>query len=186
MVNLIYVGPLLGWQEMLRKFSFAVTCFYSLEKWRSLLEIEINSALFHSRDPMYTLRRWSSVFDINNHKFRLSTFVNRNVIHRCNRKLSHLKGSKTSEANKSRVTRARLLRLQIWKGECKTGNWKHTKSSTAEVLFQHDSLYALWRTLIENVELRWSLSYLRSRDYERLHCVITNRWRINQPIILKE
>ena len=32
MVNLTYVVLLVGWQGMLRKFSFAVTCFYSLEK----------------------------------------------------------------------------------------------------------------------------------------------------------
>ena len=115
MVNLTYVGLLLGWKGMLRKFSFVATCFYSLEKWLSLLEIVTNSALFHSRDPMYTLRRWSSVFDINNHKFWLSTFVNRNAIHRCIKKVSHLKGSETSEANNSRVTRARLLWLQICK-----------------------------------------------------------------------
>ena len=124
-------------KEMLRKFSFPVTCFYSLEKKWSLLEIETYSALLHSRDPMYTLRRWSSVFDINDHKFRLSTFVNRNAIHRCNRKSIHLKGSETSEANKSRVTRARL---QIWKGEYKIGNWKHTKSSTAEYNFFNTTL----------------------------------------------
>ena len=71
---------------------------------------------------MYTLRRWplekvpeSSVFDINNQKFRMSTFVNRNTIHRCNRKFSYLKGSETSEANKSYVTRARCLGCKIEK-----------------------------------------------------------------------
>ena len=36
MVNLTYVGLLVGGQGMLQKYIFTVTCFYSLEKWRSL------------------------------------------------------------------------------------------------------------------------------------------------------
>ena len=32
MVNLTYVRPLVGRQGILKKFSFAVTCFYSLGK----------------------------------------------------------------------------------------------------------------------------------------------------------
>ena len=36
MVNLTYVRRPVGRQGMPEKFSFAVTCFYSLEKWRSL------------------------------------------------------------------------------------------------------------------------------------------------------
>ena len=132
-----YSACLLWW--LMSHVTFAKTLLVSIWFFDKFKERESHSALFHGKDAMYNLRRWppekvleSNVLDINNHKFWLSTFVNRNAIHCCNRKFSHLKGSETSEANNSRVTRARLLRLQIWKGEYKIGNWKHTKSSTAE------------------------------------------------------
>ena len=43
MVNLSYVGLLVGRQGMLKKLSFVVTCFYSLEKRLSLLLKQVKS-----------------------------------------------------------------------------------------------------------------------------------------------